>query len=256
MSPEQLRFEAPDRRDRHLFALGIVLFEMLSGERLYGAAMSARAGSSRSRRRTSASSAPTCRTSSCDLLFELLAKERDARPPDAREVARRLESIYARLVTEEDPADVAEYAMFVAGDARKEQERVLAAAIEEAERATAGEVGPPKRTRLWVAVAAVLAVGGGGLALALAVTDEGDAAETASTSAAPPVLRATDPVDAGAPEPDSAVIATGETPSHEAASPRRAHRHRPSMRSRPRGMEAAAPEMEGERLPDWVDFEP
>lgn len=96
MAPEQLRFEELDRRT-DLFALGVVLFELLSGKRLYATADPAEAA-----RRILLEPPPDladhrddAEPALVELLFELLAKNKDARPPTAREVATRLEDILA-----------------------------------------------------------------------------------------------------------------------------------------------------------------
>lgn len=105
MAPEQLRFEELDRRT-DLFALGIVLFELLSGQRLYPSADPADAA-----RRILSEPAPDLADHRADaepelveLLFELLAKSKEARPSTARDVARRLE---AMLSIHRADADVA-----------------------------------------------------------------------------------------------------------------------------------------------------
>jgi serine/threonine-protein kinase len=91
MSPEQLRFEEPDHRS-DLFALGIVLFELCTGTRLY------KGGEGMEGVRRILNEPPPdlgehredAPPALVQLLFSLLAKEPSARPPDAAEVARRL----------------------------------------------------------------------------------------------------------------------------------------------------------------------
>ena len=110
LSPEQLRFEEPDRRS-DIFSLGVTLFELASGARLY----TNRAGFDGTRRilaepppdiRAVRSAVPEPLVK---LLFQMLGKQPAARPGTAREVAARLESILMGLIAAEGPLTVAEY---------------------------------------------------------------------------------------------------------------------------------------------------
>lgn len=106
MSPEQLRFEPLSRRS-DLFALGVVLVELLTSRRLYpgrDAALAARRilhdpppdlGDIR----------PEVPPALVELSFHLLAKDPAARPETAAEVADRLDEI----VADEGPVDLAAY---------------------------------------------------------------------------------------------------------------------------------------------------
>ncbi len=101
MSPEQLRFENPDRR-ADLFALGVVLYELLAGRRLYHGSDGAEGA-----RRILHEPPPDIMDEREDtppevvqLLFMLLAKEPGMRPGDAQEVAERLEAIQQGLAAE------------------------------------------------------------------------------------------------------------------------------------------------------------
>ena len=110
MAPEQLKFEEPDRRS-DLFSFGVVLFEMLSGERLYEADSVAETA------RGILNEPPPDIDDARDdvppelveLLFELLAKEREDRPATAREVGDRLERILAELAVVEPPLSLVDY---------------------------------------------------------------------------------------------------------------------------------------------------
>jgi hypothetical protein len=131
LSPEQLLHQEPDRRS-DLFALGIVVFEMLSGERLYR-----KADGEDGLRAILEDPPPDIGELRGDvpddlvrLLFELLAKKKEARPHDAQEVANRLEATLGELIAHEAPASVAEYVELVAGDTKREQARALSAAME------------------------------------------------------------------------------------------------------------------------------
>jgi serine/threonine-protein kinase len=111
LSPEQLRFEMPDRRS-DLFSLGVVLFEMLSGQRLYDSTEDMDGP-----RRILNEPPPDIAEHRDDvepevveLLFELLAKEPQHRPNDAGEVARRLDGILvAASATSQRPFDSCGY---------------------------------------------------------------------------------------------------------------------------------------------------
>jgi serine/threonine protein kinase len=99
ISPEQLRFEEPDRR-ADLFALGVVLFELLSGQRLYRNVGEGMDGP----RRILSEPPPDLADYRDDaepelvaLLFELLAKYPTSRPATAKDVVRRLEALLATL---------------------------------------------------------------------------------------------------------------------------------------------------------------
>lgn len=125
MSPEQLRFQALDRRS-DLFALGTVLFEMLAGSRLYGGV------SADGPRRILEEPPPdigeirpAVPPKLVELILELLAKEPADRPPDAGAVATRLELVLADLVQDEAPITVAEYLERVGTRDRERLDAVL-----------------------------------------------------------------------------------------------------------------------------------
>jgi hypothetical protein len=110
LSPEQLRFQKPDRRS-DVFSLGVTLFELVSGKRLY----SNRSGFDGTRRildepppdiRAVRAAVPE---SLVGLLFQMLAKEPAGRPATACEVAARLEGILMSLIAAEGPLTVADY---------------------------------------------------------------------------------------------------------------------------------------------------
>jgi serine/threonine-protein kinase len=110
LSPEQLRFEDPDRRS-DFFSLGVTFYELLSGERLYPNTE----GFDGTRRILSEPPPDIGEVRSdvppelVELLFELLAKDREGRPSTAAEIASRLEGVLAVLIAEEGSLTVADY---------------------------------------------------------------------------------------------------------------------------------------------------
>src|SRR5262245_51620257 len=142
LAPEQLFFEEPDRRS-DLFSLGVLLFEMLSGSRLYT--------DERAHVITAPPDIGELRAGVPDdlvrLLFELLSADRELRPPNAHEVAMRLEAILAEVVLDEEPAGVAEYVELITGELKREQDRVLDTAIKDVEHATPPPAPKPRSSR-------------------------------------------------------------------------------------------------------------
>jgi eukaryotic-like serine/threonine-protein kinase len=110
LAPERLRFEEPDRR-ADLFSFGVVLYELLAGRRLYDSA-DAMEGPRRILHEPPpdiAEEREDVEPELVELLFELLAKDRAHRPPDAGLVARRLERILASVIAADGPADTGAY---------------------------------------------------------------------------------------------------------------------------------------------------
>ena len=164
LAPEQLRFEEPDRRS-DLFSLGVTLYEMLSGQRLYPNTT----GFDGTRRILSEPAPDIGDVRSdvppelCELLFELLAKERESRPPTAAEVALRLEGILAPLIAEEGSITVGDYMDQHFGSAHRELRGALSAHLVRIESQPAivpPAIVPPvaRPRRWWAATAAGFAV--------------------------------------------------------------------------------------------------
>jgi serine/threonine-protein kinase len=164
MAPEYLRFEPVDRR-ADLFSLGVVLYEMLTGARLYGGA-----DAHETARRVLHDPPPDVGERRADapaelvaLLLDLLAKSRADRPPDARAVAARIEAVLAELALDEAAIGLAAYmeGRFAARRAQAEAEH--AAALRQA-LATRRRVA-----RRWprIAIGGVAAAAVGALGLAL-----------------------------------------------------------------------------------------
>lgn len=129
-APEQLRFEEASARS-DLFALGVVLYELLSGKRLYKSTPELPAplrilqepppdiGDERF-------DVPPALT---ELLFELLAKRPEDRPETARVVATRLDDCVLDLLRDEEPILLAEYMGRVFGDAQRAKAQAVAEAV-------------------------------------------------------------------------------------------------------------------------------
>jgi eukaryotic-like serine/threonine-protein kinase len=174
LSPEQLRFEEPDRRS-DLFSLGVVLYELLSGERLYPSRDGLDA-----LRRILHEPPPDIGDVRDDLppelielLFELLAKDPALRPATAQAVAARLEAIVAAMIEVEGIVGISDLMMDRFGGARADRKRELAAHLE---RLATEEPAAAATTRWrawiggrrrWVALAVVAVVGGAALLLPL-----------------------------------------------------------------------------------------
>jgi eukaryotic-like serine/threonine-protein kinase len=133
MAPEQLRFEEPDRR-ADLFALGVVLFELLSGKRLYRSE-----GDLDGPRRILTEPPPDLADHRDDvepelveLVLELLAKSRESRPETARAVARRLDAILVTVRAAGGAVDTADYLSEHFGAARARRRAAVADAIDRA----------------------------------------------------------------------------------------------------------------------------
>lgn len=173
ISPEQLRFEEPDRR-ADLFSLGVVLFELLTGRRLYRSAKDLEGP-----RRILTEPPPDLGEYRDDvepelvqMMFQLLAKKREDRPATAKEVARRLEGMIASLNAAGEVADTTELLSQHFGSRRDElrakTEEALQRSREEALRAAAEPVKVPSRPRVkLLGAAALVTVAGVAVAYAL-----------------------------------------------------------------------------------------
>ena len=194
LSPEQLRFEEPDRRS-DLFSLGVTLYELLSGAPLYPNTD----GFDGTRRilleppPDIGEVRPDVPPAFVELLFEMLAKNREARPPTALEVARRLEGILAPLIEEEGSVGVADFMdqNFAAERHRHRRylEEHLARLDSEASPVrTIEPLGPPRRRKwLWMAAGAAGALLLGLLSHGLAPAPHATSpAQTASAPSEPP----------------------------------------------------------------------
>ena len=129
-APEQLRFEEASAQS-DLFALGVVLYELLSSKRLYKSTPE-RAAPLRILQEPPPDigderfDVPPALT---ELLFELLAKRPEDRPESARLVAVRLDDCVLDLLRDEEPILLAEYMGRVFGDAQRAKALAVAEAV-------------------------------------------------------------------------------------------------------------------------------
>ncbi|MEM9861342.1 MAG: protein kinase [Myxococcota bacterium] len=248
MAPEVLLFEPLDRR-ADIFALGIVLFEMLARRRLYG-----KNGEQPAGWRILHEAPPDIGLEREDLtpdlvelLLSMLAKSPDFRPASAREVERRLHDVREDLrLQSPDFIDLADFmrSEFAtkASISRREVSALMKAAAEAPPPAPLGRPQPPKRA--WLAPA-----------LALGVLVAGGAwwarAPEPSATQAPPrnALPESEPSAPPQPVPVAPVASDGPagqaanaTPMERTEASRRRARMRPSMREpEPTGEASALP---------------
>jgi eukaryotic-like serine/threonine-protein kinase len=222
-APEQLRFEEATAQS-DLFALGVVLYELLSGKRLYKSTPE-QSGPIRILQEPppdiadERSDVPPGLT---ELLFELLAKRREDRPESARSVAVRLDECVHDLLRDEEPVLLPEYMDRVFGEARRAQAEAVAQAMARLDAGEASESPSPdpreNKDDLTVALAtpAVVAATAPALVTAPATRRRGPAIAVIATSlvaalAAIALLGARPKVETSAlVAPSSAVPATAE----------------------------------------------
>jgi serine/threonine-protein kinase len=274
LTPEQLRHEAVDGR-ADIFSLGVVLYEMLSGARLY------RGERDEVHARILTEPPPDVGERRRDvppelagLLFEMLAKDREDRPRGAATVAARLADVWAGIFGGGDHVDLRDYLSEHHAAERDTQRELVRVALEDHDETVLVESppepdegasreaptsildGPPRRS--WVVPAAVTA----GIVVLASVA----VAAIASTSGDPePPPEGADQVEerrepvatdrrgevgeaaAETTSPPVEVDAFDDT-TEEAAPP--AMRSRPAMRRGP--METTPdPERDDERPPSW-----
>lgn len=236
MAPEQLRFLPPTPRT-DLFALGVVLHELLTGSRLYHGGDTGTVA----RRILDEPSpdlyeaVPDAPSALIELHFELLAKDPDDRPASADEVATRLGAVLDELVAGEGSLELRSFV----NDAFAEERDAARAKVEAL--VALAETPAPRRARRgwWVAAIALLALGG----TAAGVWWSRDAAPEPTATVPPPP---TSPIAA---PPAAATVAEHGAPEevNEPARPEPAARRRRRPRRRV-GMRApaAAAAMDGD----------
>jgi serine/threonine-protein kinase len=221
MSPEQIRFQPIDRRS-DLFSLGVVLYELAAGRRLYSGEREAvfrrileepppDLGDAR----------PEAPPALVEIVFQLLAKDAALRPASALEVATRLEAIGARLASEEGTVAVADWLAEDFAQARDRERSLVARALEMGDAPAGaptifeGRRRPRLRRLVVIALAAAVLFVGAGLWI-------GSAGPSASPGSAAPVrviVRA--PFSASPPSPPATVAPASSTPTAPPARPRR-----------------------------------
>ncbi len=235
-SPEQLRLERLDRRC-DIFSLGIVLFELLSGRKLYsGGPQSVMQSILYDPAPDVGVFCPDAPPALVELLFRMLAKEPEQRPSTAAEVAETLQQVLGELVAEESSITIAD---FVADtfpgeqDADRAKVRLALDGLEHDSRAPA--TSPRRRTLLAaIAIAAVSLAAGVGVTIVVVRSGDLPAADPpevliagASHEPAAPNAQLASPQDAGAPEvPDAASLPTEDTVVANETSQPRPHRRR------------------------------
>ena len=160
LAPEQLRFEDPDRRT-DLFSFGVVLAEMLLGQRLY-------LGEDANETARLVLNTPPVDVSEyrgdappalVDLCFGLLAGDRESRPATAALVAAELEEIRNIFVQQGNHLTLRGFLEEHFSDARSEMRTFVASAIEQT-----GPTVEIRRTRSrrarWLTAGAVAALSG------------------------------------------------------------------------------------------------
>jgi len=222
MSPEQLRFDELDRRS-DLFSLGVVLVELLTGTRLYPASEDGPRRILSEPPPDVGELRPDAPPELVELVFELLAKDRTARPADARSVARRLGAIVAEAALVEDEVSIADWLEEHFGESSRAERVRIAEAIQALDRtprppggegrAYTGAFGLPASRRRPRVPPVAVALGLGGLALVAGLF-----LWLAVRPAEPPPLRsapmsgatASPPPTIFAPPPAIAPVAAGE----------------------------------------------
>jgi hypothetical protein len=189
-------------------------------------------------------------------------------------VANRLESILAARIQEEDAVSVAEYVELVASEAKQEQARVLAEAMEEAERTeirtpsrgsgTPIPPAPPSRPgrakaliaslvvaligAVWLLARGPLLEANGSAPPAASAPSAASAAVTPDPGPAASSPSPSDPPSTPAPEVRPAAEAPSAAPLLTPSPARPPRRRAPVIRTKNK------PEPSKSAIPDWVEF--
>jgi serine/threonine-protein kinase len=139
MSPEQLRYQEADRRS-DLFSLGIIIYEMVSGERLY----KNRDGHDGIRRILEepppdiGEVRPEVPATLTALIFRLLAKDPESRIETAAAAGLQLEEVLKEILESEPPLELPPLLEEITGSFREERKQAMSALIAKAERESQG----------------------------------------------------------------------------------------------------------------------
>lgn len=130
MSPEQLRFERIDFRS-DLFSLGVVLYELFAGKRLYppGTEQTAPQRILREPPPDPGEDRLDLPPELVELYFELLDKSPSARPPNAKEVADRLDAIRTPMEADQGTVNMGDYLGSLFESERRTQQDALTRAL-------------------------------------------------------------------------------------------------------------------------------
>jgi serine/threonine-protein kinase len=223
MSPEQLRFREPDRRS-DIFALGVVLFEMVAGRRLYS---SSKDGSAPLRILEEpvpdlGDERPDLPPKLVDLCFRMLAKDRVHRPETARDVAAELDAVTSELVAAEGRLEIGDFVSNRFVSEREARGEILNERLEHLEPmptlAASSPEERPSRPRRWaltgVAIAAIALAVLGVIASTLETADDTADERPSNLSGAPP-----SEVVSTAPREEPAIPSLEESPPETAAHP-------------------------------------
>ena len=266
MSPEQLRFDDLDRRS-DLFSLGVVLYELLAGGRLYHDPDPTLVA-----RRILREPPPDIDEVRRDvhpaivqLTFELLAKEPSQRPKDAHEVASRLDAVVRELEGAEGVIGVREFLEAHFGDERaemRESRQKMLAELESRLSTTATRARRMRRAAVGVGVAAAIAacvgaaiaLGGEGADESAPAVEERSTAERVTAVAERAAEGEPDPEREGDPSldvadgPEPVALEGPEEPPSEARAPAEPARTREPRRAAARERRVRRPTTMG-RVP-------
>jgi len=143
MSPEQLRFQPVDARS-DIFSLGVVLYELLAGRRLY----STEDGTPEPQRILEEPPPDIGEERSelppevVALFFRLLAKDPDLRPATAKEVAQTLDSLRVSMEAVQGVQSLGDYLETHCAERREKQLSAISVAMESLESQGGGPARP------------------------------------------------------------------------------------------------------------------
>jgi serine/threonine-protein kinase len=229
LSPEQLRFKKPDRRS-DIFSLGVVLFEVLTGRRLYhGADLTDVAG------RILDEPPPDLRTIRGEVPDEvaalvvcMLAKDPAHRPQTGLDVAQRIDDILANLARSGEGLTLGVYLAQHFGRER-DTLRVELGNLRQAIADETKQLKLPKRAAKWLVAAAIALAIGAGIGIALLIPPSSEAVNAdAREEAAPAAEEAASAAEEASPaveaapaeevEPAAVVGEVAAAPSEDEAS--------------------------------------